>query len=239
MNMSLQSVIAGSVLLLVASLFRLNGQGGSWIPLIFLGIGVVTVIYGIVTFLTYPNKHVFTEEEMPQFAKAGQPSLSPTNAKALSWQGKMGLAYRKTSTIVLTVVTGLALVGTGAFAVSTFVGGQIVGYYTGNGTVGELGEWRSYDVKLESDGTVLRYQHVVANNYETTVAGTGSWTYKNSELTITLDPSWEKMRFESIETTYVRSTRSDGIFWNLKGDSDSATYCWYGPSNELTYPVED
>jgi len=239
MNMSLQSVLAGSVLLLVASVFRLSGKVDSWIPSVFMGIGVLVAIYGIVTFLTYPNKHVFVEEEMPQYAKAGQPSYSPTEAKNLSWQGKMKLAYRKTSTIVLTVVAGLALVGTGSFAISTLVGGQIIGYYIGNGTVGDLGDWRSYDVKLEQDGTVLRYQHIVANNYETTVAGTGSWTYKNSELTITLDPSWEKLNYEEDVTTYVRSTSSDGIFWNLKSDPSSSTYCWYGPTNELTYSVRD
>lgn len=239
MNMSLQCVLFGSVALLVATVYHLSGNSLTWLPLVFLGIGGVTIIYGIVTFFTYPNKHVFSLEEMPQLAKPGQTPLSPAEAKCLSWKDKMGLAYRSKSTIVWTAVAALVLVGAGSFAISSFAGGQIVGYYSGNGTVGPLGDWRSYDVKLEQDGTVQRYQHVIANGYETTVPGTGNWTYKNQELTITLDPSWERMDFEAEETTYVRSTESEGIFWNLKGDSDNPAYCWYGPTSELTYKLQD
>lgn len=235
MNMSLQCVFFGSVALLVATIYHLSGNSLTWLPLVFLGIGVVTIIYGIVTFFTYPNKHVFTVEEMPQLAKPGQTPLSPAEAKGLSWKDKMGLAYRSKSTIVWTAVAALALAGAGGFALSSFAGGSVVGYYQGNSTLGDIYESYSYDVKLEQDGTVLRYRFSVDSGYSTTVAGTGTWKYVGQELTITLDPSWEKNDFEDkngLSTTYVQSTRNQGGFWNLKGESENPVYCWCGPNPE-------
>jgi len=235
MNMSLQCVLFGSVALLVATVYHLSGNSLTWLPLVFLGIGGVTIIYGIVTFFTYPNKHVFSLEEMPQLAKPGQTPLSPTEAKGLSWKAKMGLAYRSKSTIVWTAVAALALVGAGSFAISSFAGGQIVGYYDANGVLGDMFESYSFDVKLEQDGTVLRYRYSVDSGYSTVVSGTGTWTYQNQELTITLDSSWEKNAFEddnSLSTTYVQSTENPGGFWDLKNPAGRTTYCWNGPNPE-------